>query len=212
MCGTSVQTAAIFFPGGTMSEPQPPTRELELLAELRRLYGRIDDLAAELEKLMWPRLAAFAVKKLGGPGPKSTMQPSLLVNEAIRRMIARKNTEPVKDPYAFACKIIDNELRDYWAGQAKRDAAGLDNRQIEHWDGVAAPAAEPPPEVLDELRRHNANWHAAYTLAQEGYTYEEVGQRLQRPKATAHNWCKEAKAWLAARLSAPPPPRGDGAP
>lgn len=187
-------------------------------SRITSLLGRITagDKAAEdeLTRFIYADLRNIAERIFSGERPGHTLQPTVLVNEALVRLLGVRdiNWRDRVHFYAFAARNMRQILLDY----ARKKKADIrcpkgerlciddvvdllgERRQIdvEHLDGALAAL-----ERLSGVAQRQAAGVVLRVYA--GLTDREVAEAIGCAETTAKNDWRAARAWLRAELKAP---------
>jgi RNA polymerase sigma factor (TIGR02999 family) len=164
--------------------------------------------AAELLPVVYAELRRLAAALTGRLPPGQTLQPTALVHEAYLKLV--RGRDPGWEGRRHFFGAAAQAMREILVDQARRKASrkhGGDGRRVELTEGLAL--IEPPADdllALDEaIRRLQAEdprlAEVVLLRYYTGLSVEETAGVVGRSVSTVTREWRQARAWLAGRLS-----------
>jgi RNA polymerase sigma factor (TIGR02999 family) len=183
--------------------------DLTLLLKAARSGDR--DAYERLYQAVYVELRRVARANLRREAPGHTLQPTALVNEAYLRLGSGSTFENRRHFFAAAAEAMRRILVDHARKRgAEKRGGGLDRVTL---SGVDVAAEDEPVDVLAVDAALTELTAARPRLAElvklrcfAGMTIEEAAEALEVSPATAKRDWAFARAWLAERMGAKPPP------
>ncbi|MEM7585393.1 MAG: ECF-type sigma factor [Acidobacteriota bacterium] len=173
-----------------------------------------DPTLERLTEVLYPELRRLAQGTMRREGPKHTLQPTALVNEAYLRLAGGTLAVESRAHFlALAARLMRRILIDHARGRS-RDKRGGGQPAITLTESAAI-GAGPSLEVLDldralgELASFDPRRAQLLELQLfGGLTYPEMAEAASVSEATVHRELRLARAWLQRQLSSVRPPSG----
>ncbi|WP_417847156.1 ECF-type sigma factor [Thalassoglobus sp.] len=161
----------------------------------------------EIQQSMYEQLHVIAERALKKESPGHSLQPTLLVNDAVMRLLEQRNVDFADRCQAMAAgaNIIRRLLVDYARRRKaqKRGGSQQQNRGVSPAiiAGTARIDIIELEDALESLARENPR--LAEVVEQKvfgGMTGEEIAEYLKVSLTTVNSDWRYAKAWLAREL------------
>jgi RNA polymerase sigma factor (TIGR02999 family) len=164
--------------------------------------------AAELLPALYAELRGLAAALTARLPPGQTLQPTALVHEAYLKMV--RGQDPGWEGRRHFFGAAARAMREILIDQARRKASGKHGghgRRVELTEGVAV--IEPPADDLlaldDAIQRLQAEEPRLAEVVMlryyAGLSVEEAAEVVGRSDRTVKREWRQARAWLAGRLS-----------
>ncbi|MEM1181847.1 MAG: ECF-type sigma factor [Acidobacteriota bacterium] len=160
-----------------------------------------------MTEVLYPELRRLARGAMRGEGPKHTLQPTALVNEAYLRLAGKSLAVESRAHFlALAARLMRRILIDHARGRS-RDKRGGGQSELTLTENAAV-GGGPSVEILD-LDRALAELagfdpRRAQLLELQlfgGMTYPEMAEAAGVSEATVHRELRLARAWLQRQLA-----------
>ena len=181
----------------------------EAITQLLQNWQEGDDAALErLTPLVYDQLKQLAARAFRGESAGHTLQPTALVNEAFRHLVAADvEWQDRNHFFALSARLMRRILVNH--ANAKNTAKrGKDAVRVTYHDGRGATDAENDMDILelDRALHELAEFDARKSEILElhyfgGLTYGELADVMQLAESTVYQELRTAKAWLHQRLA-----------
>ncbi|QDT32305.1 ECF-type sigma factor [Thalassoglobus polymorphus] len=161
----------------------------------------------EIQQSMYEQLHVIAERALKKESPGHSLQPTLLVNDAVMRLLEQRNVDIADRCQAMAAgaNIIRRLLVDYARRRKAQKRGGSEQRNRGVSPAIIAGTARIDivelEDALESLARENPR--LVEVVEQKvfgGMTGEEIAEYLKVSLTTVNSDWRYAKAWLAREL------------